>query len=104
LTGVAQAVVDKIVRQHHDVFVGGGNCSQRDDITLLVRNFNFPMPHALPNSPVAPPVVGFNPIVQRITYQTVDSLSTMPESTNDSCPSSNLMILNINFKSIKKFF
>jgi len=89
LTGVAQAVVDKIVRQHHDVFVGGGNCSQRDDITLLVRNFNFPMPHALPNSPVAPPVVGFNPIVQRITYQTVDSLSTMPESTNDSCPSSN---------------
>ncbi|XP_059489069.1 TGF-beta-activated kinase 1 and MAP3K7-binding protein 1-like [Neocloeon triangulifer] len=84
LSGVAQAVVDKIVRQHHDMFVGGGNCSQRDDITLMVRNFNFPMPNALPNSPVALPAVVFNPIVQRITYQAIDSSSTMPESTLSS--------------------
>lgn len=51
LTGVAQAVVDKVVRKHHDMFMsGGGGASAgqgiRDDITLLVRNFNFPLPHA----------------------------------------------------------
>ncbi|KAJ9576773.1 hypothetical protein L9F63_025333 [Diploptera punctata] len=70
LTGVAQAVVDKIVRIHHDVFMSGttnGKCTvggKRDDITLLVRNFNFPLPNAL-NSPTNA-VVRFNPIVKTV--------------------------------------
>ena len=66
LTGVAQAVVDKIVRIHHDMYMSGvgsengvsNSQGRRDDITLLVRNFNFPLPHALA-SPT--PVVRFNP-------------------------------------------
>ncbi|XP_065351282.1 TGF-beta-activated kinase 1 and MAP3K7-binding protein 1-like [Cloeon dipterum] len=84
LSGVAQAVVDKIVRQHHDMFVGGGNCTQRDDITLMVRNFNFPMPYALPNSPMTVPTVTFNPKVEMISYEPTNSTSTMPESTISS--------------------
>lgn len=44
LTGVAQAIVDKVVRKHTDVYVSGAvaELRSRDDITLLVRNFNFP--------------------------------------------------------------
>lgn len=58
LTGVAQGVVDKIVRIHHDVYMSGTSAipsGKRDDITLLVRNFNYAMPNAL-NSPVNPQV------------------------------------------------
>ncbi|KAG8233344.1 hypothetical protein J437_LFUL010894 [Ladona fulva] len=70
LTGVAQAVVDKIVRIHHDGYMSavapGSPASasgplnfnkspsvqytKRDDITLLVVNFNFRMPNALRNA------------------------------------------------------
>ena len=58
MTGVAQGVVDKIVRIHHDVFMSGTAAipsGKRDDMTLLVRNFNYPMPNAL-NSPTNPHV------------------------------------------------
>lgn len=60
LTGVAQAVVDRIGRIHHDVFMcnnlsreidsppSGGPKGRRDDMTLVIRNFNFEMPNALP--------------------------------------------------------
>ena len=53
LNGVAQAVVDKVVRRHHDKFMLSGNPvtkelrQKRDDITLLVRNFNYPLPNAI---------------------------------------------------------
>lgn len=48
LTGVAQAVVDRVVRIHHDTFMTESGdkkdlCQKRDDITLLVRNFHFPL-------------------------------------------------------------
>lgn len=66
LTGVAQAVVDKVVRIHHDTFMTGSDakktlCKKRDDITLLVRNFNYPLSVQSPgsvrsiNSPSQPP-------------------------------------------------
>ena len=55
LSGVAQSVVDKVARMHHDTFIASTDhrkerCQQRDDITLLVRNFNYPMPNSV-NSP-----------------------------------------------------
>ncbi|BET03306.1 tak1 Hypothetical protein protein-1 [Nesidiocoris tenuis] len=45
LTGVAQALIDKVVRKHTDVYFSGAatELRSREDITLLVRNFNFPM-------------------------------------------------------------
>lgn len=59
LTGVAQAVVDKVARIHHDSFMrateASKNCQKREDITLLVRNFNQPLPnaHGSPTNPRA---------------------------------------------------
>ncbi|XP_022189236.2 TGF-beta-activated kinase 1 and MAP3K7-binding protein 1-like [Nilaparvata lugens] len=62
LMGVAQAVVDRVVRRHHDMFMSGeagagavGGQGIRDDITLLVRNFNFPLPNAHTHAPNVPP-------------------------------------------------
>lgn len=44
LNGVAQAVVDKVVRIHHDAFMRDTEtpkrCQKRDDITLLVSIYN----------------------------------------------------------------
>ena len=91
LTGVAQAVVDRIVRIHHDVYMSGtanGNCTvggKRDDITLLVRNFNFPLPNAL-NSPTNA-VVRFNPIVTTVAtlpWSGGEENSTIENSLTDT--------------------
>ncbi|XP_015513997.1 TGF-beta-activated kinase 1 and MAP3K7-binding protein 1 [Neodiprion pinetum] len=68
LTGVAQAVVDKIVRIHHDVNMSNSQntltTGKRDDITLLVRNFNFPLPNVLKSPTIQS--VRFNPDVQTV--------------------------------------
>lgn len=64
LYGVAQAVVDRIVRIHQDTWYTGSeranHCQKRDDMTLLVRNFNYPLPNAL-NSPVGQSYFSTNP-------------------------------------------
>lgn len=76
LTGVAQAVVDKAVRIHHDVNMSNSQSTvtsgKRDDITLLVRNFNFPLPHAL-RSPTNQSV-RFNPIVETAPIRTMPEI------------------------------
>ncbi len=59
LNGVAQAVVDKVVRMHHDTFMMSidarkERCQKRDDITLLVRNFNFPSQNVTPSPSALP--------------------------------------------------
>lgn len=73
LTGVAQAVVDKVVRIHHDINMSNLQSTittgKRDDITLLVRNFNFPLPHAL-KSPTNQSV-RFNPIIESTQITTI---------------------------------
>ena len=61
LNGVAQAVVDKVVRKHHDAFMMSPCktvCRKRDDITLLVRNISYQLanmnsPQSSPNLPVS---------------------------------------------------
>ncbi|XP_066582091.1 TGF-beta-activated kinase 1 and MAP3K7-binding protein 1-like [Prorops nasuta] len=90
LTGVAQAVVDKVVRIHHDVNMSNSQNTQtsgkRDDITLLVRNFNFPLPHAL-KSPTGH-TVRFNPIIQasspRANVYTDAFSSSSPAQSEDN--------------------
>ena len=53
LNGVAQAVVDQVVRLHHDTFMTASvearrrACQTRDDITLIVRSFGHPLPNAM---------------------------------------------------------
>lgn len=89
LTGVAQAVVDKVVRIHHDMYMSGAERGQvsRDDITLLVRNLNYELPNAL-SSPLS---VRFssNPIVNVIprlsgTQSDYDTAVTSSTETTDS--------------------
>ena len=58
LNGVAQAVVDKIVRKHHDAYLmtmDKAACQKRDDITLLVRNFNYPLKPSNKHTPESSP-------------------------------------------------
>lgn len=50
LSSVAQAVVDTVVRMHHGAYMNGGKQKQlkrREDITVIVRNFNFPLGQSL---------------------------------------------------------
>ncbi|RXG56440.1 TGF-beta-activated kinase 1 and MAP3K7-binding protein 1 [Armadillidium vulgare] len=63
LTSVAQTVVDKVVRLHHDAFLTQkGNVSVRDDITLVIRNFNFHFPSSFqPQTSFLSPNVNLNP-------------------------------------------
>uniref|UniRef100_A0A3Q2H537 TGF-beta-activated kinase 1 and MAP3K7-binding protein 1 n=1 Tax=Equus caballus TaxID=9796 RepID=A0A3Q2H537_HORSE len=47
LDSVAQAVVDRVKRIHGDTFASGGErakfCPRHEDMTLLVRNFGYPL-------------------------------------------------------------
>ena len=85
LTGVAQAVVDKVVRIHHDINMSNSKSTvttgKRDDITLLVRNFNFPLSPAL-KSPTNQSV-RFNPIVESAP-PTIASTGTAEENSDNS--------------------
>lgn len=55
LTSVAQTVVDKVVRLHHDNYLTKQrNVTTRDDISLIIRNFNFPLRGALTPSSAFP--------------------------------------------------
>nr|CAH7721580.1 unnamed protein product [Callosobruchus chinensis] len=81
LTGVAQAVVDRAVRLHHDWYMSNSlnhPCSpKREDITLVLRNFNYPMPNAI-TSP-SKPSVSFNPVIEKNSISedsTVDGKDT----------------------------
>lgn len=53
LSGVAQSAVHKLQQTHHDTYMRQDNptFNSREDITLLVRNFNFPMPNAISPNP-----------------------------------------------------
>uniref|UniRef100_A0A8C5D079 TGF-beta-activated kinase 1 and MAP3K7-binding protein 1 n=1 Tax=Gouania willdenowi TaxID=441366 RepID=A0A8C5D079_GOUWI len=46
LEAVAQSVVERVKRLHHDVFVSGRQrapyCSRHEDMTLLIRTLNYP--------------------------------------------------------------
>ncbi|XP_069545660.1 TGF-beta-activated kinase 1 and MAP3K7-binding protein 1 isoform X5 [Brachyistius frenatus] len=50
LEAVAQSVVERVKRLHHDVFVSGRQratyCSRHEDMTLLIRTLNYPMADA----------------------------------------------------------
>ena len=48
LTGVAQAVVDRIGRAHHDTYMNQmRKCQKRDDMTLLIRIFTGEIANSL---------------------------------------------------------
>ncbi|XP_074640394.1 TGF-beta-activated kinase 1 and MAP3K7-binding protein 1-like [Tubulanus polymorphus] len=111
LNGVAQAVVDKVVRFHHDTYMISSQaietkqlCQRRDDITLLVRNFNFPLPNAIQS-----PTSGKNPILHlyprkasapAVMNPNSDAHSeTMPDHQNTNTDSVSLMLQRIGTRS-----
>lgn len=48
LMGIAQSVVNKVSLQHYEKFMEEKSkaLSMRDDMTFLIRNFNYPIPNA----------------------------------------------------------
>ncbi|MCL4133147.1 UNVERIFIED_CONTAM: hypothetical protein GTU68_033269 [Idotea baltica] len=68
LTSVAQTVIDKVVRLHHDAFLTRkGNVSMRDDITLVIRNFHFHFPaNFQPQNHFLAPGVNLNPRMTKV--------------------------------------
>jgi TAK1-binding protein 1 len=56
LVGVAQSVVNILAQLHHDLYLKSkmsgieSNFDSREDMTLLIRNFSFPMPNSIENS------------------------------------------------------
>lgn len=98
LTGVAQAVVDKAVRRHHDWYMSNSvnpTCApNREDITLVLRNFNYPLPNAI-TSPTTPSV-SFNSaavtsasstiasVTNTATANTLNSTSRTTDTTSSS--------------------
>ncbi|XP_033631253.1 TGF-beta-activated kinase 1 and MAP3K7-binding protein 1-like isoform X2 [Asterias rubens] len=66
LSGVAQGVVDKVIRIHHDTYLGNSSrakaCQKREDITLLVRDFGYPL-----GTSVNSPTMQYNPVT--VPYQ-----------------------------------
>ncbi|KAF7217801.1 TGF-beta-activated kinase 1 and MAP3K7-binding protein 1 isoform X1 [Nothobranchius furzeri] len=51
LEAVAQSVVERVKRLHHDVYVSGRQrapyCSRHEDMTLLIRTLNYPLADAV---------------------------------------------------------
>lgn len=52
LVGVSQSVINQISQLHHDEYIRNSKSSDlrfnsRDDMTLLIRNFSFEMPHSI---------------------------------------------------------
>lgn len=75
------------MRVHHDEFMRNSNDSsangKHDDITLLIRNFNYPLPNAL-KSPTVPSLT-FSPIVSTTSTTGTNVVSTTDDtSTSDN--------------------
>lgn len=59
LTSVAQSVVEKILSEHYANYMQQMNnthCKMRSDVTLMIRNFNYPMPNETQPLPPSPQI------------------------------------------------
>ncbi|XP_031618060.1 TGF-beta-activated kinase 1 and MAP3K7-binding protein 1-like [Contarinia nasturtii] len=94
---VAQSVIEKIMSQHlahHMQRTNNTSFKSRPDMTLMIRNFNYPMPNGIQFTPPLPPPnkVTFNP-VNREHALTNTTMTTSSEHT------SNLDTTNSNYTS-----
>lgn len=69
---VAQSVVEKIMSQHLAHFMQQTNNEKfkiRPDMTVMIRNFNYPIPNGMPT---APPRQNRNRVnIRRLCYKTI---------------------------------
>lgn len=87
LNGVAQAVVDDLGRRHHDAFFTdrGLLCQQRDDMTLIIRNFNYPLAQNTPSSSVFYST-NSQPNTFENTFGTLEKTSSTNWGSDDESP------------------
>ncbi|XP_057172320.1 TGF-beta-activated kinase 1 and MAP3K7-binding protein 1 isoform X5 [Ursus arctos] len=79
LDAVAQAVVDRVKRIHGDTFASGGErakfCPRHEDMTLLVRNFGYPLGEMSQPTPSPAPAAGGRVYPVSVPYSSAQSTS-----------------------------
>ncbi|XP_054997118.1 TGF-beta-activated kinase 1 and MAP3K7-binding protein 1 isoform X1 [Sorex araneus] len=79
LDAVAQAVVDRVRRIHGDTFASGGErakfCPRHEDMTLLVRNFGYPLGEMSQPAPSPAPAAGGRVYPVSVPYSSAQSTS-----------------------------
>ncbi|XP_016060779.1 PREDICTED: TGF-beta-activated kinase 1 and MAP3K7-binding protein 1 isoform X1 [Miniopterus natalensis] len=79
LDAVAQAVVDRVKRIHGDTFASGGErakfCPRHEDMTLLVRNFGYPLGEMSQPTASPAPAAGGRVYPVSVPYSSAQSTS-----------------------------
>ncbi|XP_051015968.1 TGF-beta-activated kinase 1 and MAP3K7-binding protein 1 isoform X1 [Acomys russatus] len=94
LDAVAQAVVDRVKRIHSDTFASGGErakfCPRHEDMTLLVRNFGYPLGEM--SQPTATPAPGGRVYPVSVPYSSAQSTSKTSVTLSLVMPSQGQMV------------
>ncbi|XP_032746781.1 TGF-beta-activated kinase 1 and MAP3K7-binding protein 1-like [Rattus rattus] len=94
LDAVAQAVVDRVKRIHSDTFASGGErakfCPRHEDMTLLVRNFGYPLGEM--SQPTPTPAPGGRVYPVSVPYSSAQSTSKTSVTLSLVMPSQGQMV------------
>uniref|UniRef100_U3J685 TGF-beta-activated kinase 1 and MAP3K7-binding protein 1 n=2 Tax=Galloanserae TaxID=1549675 RepID=U3J685_ANAPP len=94
LDAVAQAVVDRVKRIHCDTFASGGErskfCPRHEDMTLLVRNFGYPLGEM--SQPTLTPTQGGRVYPVSVPYSSSQSTSKTSVTLSLVMPSQGQMV------------
>uniref|UniRef100_H0WFL4 TGF-beta-activated kinase 1 and MAP3K7-binding protein 1 n=1 Tax=Otolemur garnettii TaxID=30611 RepID=H0WFL4_OTOGA len=96
LDAVAQAVVDRVRRIHGDTFASGGErakfCPRHEDMTLLVRNFGYPLGEMSQPTPTPAPAAGGRVYPVSVPYSSAQSTSKTSVTLSLVMPSQSQMV------------
>uniref|UniRef100_A0A2K6K2Q2 TGF-beta-activated kinase 1 and MAP3K7-binding protein 1 n=1 Tax=Rhinopithecus bieti TaxID=61621 RepID=A0A2K6K2Q2_RHIBE len=96
LDAVAQAVVDRVKRIHSDTFASGGErarfCPRHEDMTLLVRNFGYPLGEMSQPTPSPAPAAGGRVYPVSVPYSSAQSTSKTSVTLSLVMPSQGQMV------------
>ncbi|XP_015672205.1 TGF-beta-activated kinase 1 and MAP3K7-binding protein 1 isoform X2 [Protobothrops mucrosquamatus] len=94
LDSVAQAVVDRVKRIHCDTYASGGErskfCSRHEDMTVLVRNFGYPLGEM--SQPTLTPTQGGRVYPVSVPYSSTQSTSKTSVTLSLVMPSQGQMV------------
>ncbi|XP_068108213.1 TGF-beta-activated kinase 1 and MAP3K7-binding protein 1 [Hyperolius riggenbachi] len=94
LDDVAQAVVERVKRIHHDTFLSGGErakfCNKHEDMTLLVRNLGYPLDEA--NTPTLTPTQGGRVYPVSVPYSNAQNTSKTSVTLSLVMPSQGTLV------------
>ncbi|MEJ1271496.1 TGF-beta activated kinase 1/MAP3K7 binding protein 1 [Cricetulus griseus] len=94
LDAVAQAVVDRVKRIHSDTFASGGErakfCPRHEDMTLLVRNFGYPLGEM--SQPTPTPAPGGRVYPVSVPYSSAQNTSKTSVTLSLVMPSQGQMV------------